>query len=134
MNLVDNPFDEFSPELYVATLSRVAHSDGLHPAEQEILEQHASQFGIDLERLPDVPADLSDLPWATRILVYRDAYVLALADGSYSAAEEEYLSELAERMALRAETTESIRGWARDYGALLERFDELLHQEAHDGK
>ena len=133
MNFVDNTFDEFSPELYVATLSRVAHSDGLHPVEQEILEQHASQFGIDLDSLPDVPEDLSDLPWVTRVLVYRDAYVLALADGSYSAAEEEYLSELAERMVLRAEATESIRGWVRDYGALLERFDELLHQEAHAG-
>ena len=127
MNFTVNPLDAFSPELYVATLSRVAHSDGLHPAEQEILEQHASQFGIDLDDLPDVPEDLSNLPRATRILVYRDAYMLALADGSSSTAEEEYLAELAGRMSLHAETTESIRVWVRDYGALLERFEELLH-------
>ncbi|MDE0449446.1 MAG: hypothetical protein OXH96_22490 [Spirochaetaceae bacterium] len=127
MNFVDNPFDEIAPDLYVATLSRVAHSDGLHPAEQEILEQHALQFGVDLDSLPEVPEDLSDLPWATRILVYRDVYMLALADGSASAAEEEYLLELAESMALPPETTEAIRGWARDYGILLERFEELLN-------
>lgn len=127
MKFMDNPFDDFAPELYVATLSSVAHSDGLHPAEQEILERQASQFGVDLDSLPEVPEDLSVLPWTTRILVYRDAYMLALADGSASAAEEQYLSELAKSMILPTETTETIRGWVRDYGNLLERFEELLH-------
>ena len=55
MNLMHDALAEFSAELYVATLSKIAHSDGLHPAEQEILEQHASQFGIELDALPDVP-------------------------------------------------------------------------------
>ena len=72
----------------VATLSSVAHSDGLHPDEREMLEQHASRFGVDLDALPEVPEDLSNLPWVTRILVYRDAYILALADGSLSSEED----------------------------------------------
>ena len=118
--------EEFSPELYVATLSKVAHSDGLHPDEKEMLEQHAARFGVDLDTLPDVPEDLSNLPWATRILVYRDAYMLALADGSFSTIEDEHLAELAGRMKLSAAKTDAIHIWVRNYGELLERFDEIL--------
>ena len=126
MNLLHRTLDGFSPELYVATLSRVAHSDGLHPDEQEMLEQHASRLDVDLEALPDIPEDLSDLPRTTRILVYRDAYMLALADGSFSSKEEEYLAELAKRLKLSAGNTDSIHVWVRDYEELLERFDGIL--------
>ena len=127
MNLLQNPLDGFSPELYVATLSKMAHSDGLHPAEQDILEQHAAHFGIDLNNLPDIPNDLSKLPWATRVLVYRDALMLALADDYSSAEEQRYLADLAKRMELPTETTDSIASWVEDYGTLLERFDVLLN-------
>ena len=126
MDLLRNTLEGFSPELYVATLSRVAHSDGLHPDEQEMLEQHASRLGVDLEILPVLPEDLSDLPWVTRILVYRDAYMLALADGSFSSEEEEHLAELARRMKLPIGKTDCIQLWVRDYGELLERFDGIL--------
>ena len=126
MDLLHRTLEGFSPELYVATLSRVAHSDGLHPDEQEMLEQHASRFGVDLGVLPDLPEDLSDLPWATRILVYRDAYMLALDDGSVSSEEEKHLVELAGRMKLSRETTDSIHVWVCDYEELLKRFDGIL--------
>ena len=62
MDLLHGTLEGFSPELYVATLSKVAHSDGIHPDEQEMLEQHASRFGVNLDVLPDLPEDLSDLP------------------------------------------------------------------------
>ena len=80
MNLLDSPFDNFSPGLYLATLSNLAHSDGIHSDEQELLDYHAKRFGVDLSNLPDVPHDLTELPWATRVLVYRDAFMLSLAD------------------------------------------------------
>lgn len=38
MNLLDHSLDGFSPELYIATLSKLAHSDGLHSDEQELLD------------------------------------------------------------------------------------------------
>lgn len=126
MDFLHRHLEGFSPESYVATLSSVAHSDGLHPDEQEMLEQHASRLGVDLDALPDVLEDLSNLPWVTRILVYRDAYMLALADGSLSSEEDEYLVELAGRMELPPGKTESIRVWVRDYAELLERFDGIL--------
>ena len=126
MDLLHGTLEGFSPELYVATLSRVAHSDGIHPDEQEMLEQHASRFGVDLNSLPDLPEDLSDLPWATRILIYRDAYMMALADGSFSPEEEERLVELAGSLKLSRGKVDSIQVWVRDYGELLERFDGLL--------
>ena len=78
---------EFSPELYVAILSEVAHSDGLDAEEQAILAQYASRFEVDLHALPDVPADLSNVSWSTRVLVYRDSCMLASSDGSVSSAE-----------------------------------------------
>ena len=65
--------DRFAPELYVAILSEVARSDGLDAQEQAILAQYASRFEVDLNALPEVPAELSDIPWSTRVLVYRDA-------------------------------------------------------------
>ena len=59
--------DEFSPELYVAILSEVAHSDGLDAQEQAILAQYAVRFEVDLDALPSVPAELSGArlrtPW-----------------------------------------------------------------------
>lgn len=126
MDLTHMTLEGFSPQLYVATLSEVAHSDGLHPDEQELLEQHASRLGVDLDTLPNLPDDLSDLPWITRILVYRDAYILALADGSFSSEEEGHLAELAARLKLSHEKVDSIQTWVRDYEELLERFDGIL--------
>ena len=126
MNPLQNPLDGFSPELYIAALSMVAHSDGLHSTERDILEQQAAHFGVDLGNLPDVPDDLSKLPWATRILVYRDAFMLTLADDHSSLEEQQYLADLAKRMGLPTKTTNSISSWVEDYGELLERFDALV--------
>ncbi|MCY3810232.1 MAG: hypothetical protein OXH15_00350 [Gammaproteobacteria bacterium] len=124
--VMPDPLEGFSPGLYVAALAEVAHSDGLHAAELAILEEHAGRFGVDLDRLPALPSDLSDLPAATRVLVYRDAYMLAMADGEVSGLEGRRLEELAERLALTPANTESIRKWVHDYSALLGRFEELL--------
>ena len=122
-----DPLEGFSPEMYVAALAEVAHSDGLHATEMAILEEHAKRFGIDLDRLPALPADLSDLPAATRILVYRDAYMLAMADAEVSGPEGQRLEELARRLSLTSPNTESIRAWVHDYSALLDRFEKLLN-------
>ena len=126
MNILDNPIEGFSPELYIATLSKLAHVDGLHDSEQEILDQHAERFGIDLTNLPDVPEDLTELPWPTRVLVYRDAVMLAIADEETSNEERQYLVDLARRMKLPSETIDAIEAWVREYGALLERLDEIV--------
>ena len=120
-----SPLDGLSPVLYVATLAEIAHADGLHPAERELLEHHAAHFGVDLDDLPEVPRDLSALPWATRILVFRDAVTLAQVD-EMSAEEERYLDGLAKRMRLPAETVEVVSTWVHDYEALLERLDALI--------
>ena len=125
MDPLHDPLDGLSPSLYVATLSEIAHVDGLHPAERELLDQHAAHFGVDLDNLPVVPRDLSALPRATRVLVYRDAVTLALAD-EMSAEEERYLSDLADRMGLPAETVAAVFAWVRDYEALLDRLDALI--------
>ena len=73
-----------------------------------------------------MPEDLTELPWATRALVYRDAVMLALADENVSSEEREYLANLADRMEIPAETAESISTWVKDYGTLLERLDALV--------
>lgn len=126
MDLLHKSLEGFSPELYIAILSKVAHSDGLHPDEQEMLEQHASRLSVDLDALPDLPEDLSDVPWATRILVYRDAYMLALADDSFSSTEEDHLADLAGRLKLSQEKVDAIQAWVRNYEELLERLDRIL--------
>ena len=120
-----DPLDGLSPSLYVATLSELAHVDGLHPAERDLLDQYAAHFGVDLDNLPAVPRDLSALPWATRVLVYRDAVTLALVD-EMSTEEERYLRGLAERMGLPAKTVAAVFTWVGDYEALLERLDALI--------
>ena len=56
MDPLRDPLDGLSPPLYVATLSEIAHVDGLHPAARELLDQHAAHFGVDLDNLPSVPA------------------------------------------------------------------------------
>ena len=104
----------------------LAHSDGLHPNERDLLDHHAERFDIDLDALPDVPEDLTEMPWATRVLVYRDAVILALADEHVSGEEREYLAELAERMKISAQIADSISMWAKDCGALLERLEALI--------
>ena len=124
--LSPDSFDEFSPEQYVAILADIAHSDGIDPEEQAILDRYASQFGVDLDSLPSIPSDLSGISWSTRVLIYRDAFMLALADGTSSSIEEDRLAELATRMGLPDGTIETVRAWVRDYGALLEEFHNLL--------
>ena len=125
MDPLRDPLDGLSPSLYVATLSEIAHVDGLHPAERELLDQHAAHFGVDLDNLPTVPRDLSALPWATRVLVYRDAVMLARVD-EMSAEEERYLRDLGDRMGLPAETVAAVATWVADCDALLKRLDALI--------
>ncbi len=76
--------------------------------------------------MAEAPDDLSALPWATRVLVYRDAVTLALVDDEMSAEERQYLDDLAGRMALPAATAEAISSWVQDYETLLERLDKLI--------
>ena len=128
--LSPDSLDDFSPEHYVAILADIARSDGIDPEEQAILEHYAAQFGVDLDALPDVPNDLSEVSWPTRILIYRDSFMLALADGTSSSIEEERLAELATKMRLPDSTTETVRGWVRDYETLLARFHDLLAAES----
>ena len=125
MDPLRDPLDGLSASLYVATLSEIAHVDGLPPAERDLLEQHAAHFGVDLDDLPEVPRDLSALPWATRVLVYRDAVTLALAD-EMSPEEEQHLKDLAQRMGLPAETVAAVFTWVHDHEELLERLDALI--------
>lgn len=128
MNILPSFLDGFSPDLYLATLSQLAHSDGLHPDEKILLEQQAATFGIDLNNLPEVPHDLSDLPWATKVFVYRDSITLAHADGSVSEEEEKHLIELSERLNISSETAQKIRDWVDDYSDILSRLENILMQ------
>lgn len=57
MDSIHTTLTGFSSELCVATLSKVAHSDGLHPDEQEMLKQYALRLGVDLCELPYSPDD-----------------------------------------------------------------------------
>ena len=111
MSLMNHPLDGFSPGLYVSTLMKVAHSDGIHPSEREMLERQAAALGVDPDGLPDAPNDLSSLPWATRILVYRDALILAMADGQSSDAERRHLAALSERLALPPDVVGEVSAW-----------------------
>ena len=128
MNILDNPIEGFAPELYIATLSKLAHVDGLHDSEQEILDQHAARFGIDLANLPDMPEDLTELPWATRVLVYRDAVMLAIADEETSDEERRYLVDLSpSEWKLPSETIDADRSrGCGNTARCLERLDEIV--------
>ncbi|MFW5966412.1 MAG: hypothetical protein ACOCV2_02785 [Persicimonas sp.] len=129
MNLLQNPLDGFSPAHYLATLNAVARSDGLVPVEEQLLEQHAARFDVDLNDLPEVPRDLSEVPWATRVLVYRDALMLAFADhDELSPEESDYLDQLAGRMDLPEDIASRILAWTRSYGDLLDELMELLEE------
>jgi len=130
MNPLSNPLEGFAPALYLSVLSSVAHADGLHPIEEELLQQQAANFGLDLKALPPMPDDLGDIPWPTRVLVYRDAVMLALADdGALSAEENEYLRALALRLALPLERAQAILAWVEDYSAILDRFESMLREQ-----
>jgi tellurite resistance protein len=118
--------DEFSPELYLATLKKVAEADGICSEEQAVLDDHADQFGVDLRSLPKVPEELQELSWPTRAIVYRDATMIALADGAISEEEEVYLAELAGRLGISKADAEQISDWIGDYSDVLDRFQEIL--------
>lgn len=128
MNALPSFLDGFSADLYLATLSQLAHADGLHPDEKILLEQQAATFGIDLNNLPEVPHDLSDLPWVTKVFVYRDSVTLAYADGSISEEEEKHLNELSQRLGITVEKAQEIRKWVEDYSDILARLESILRQ------
>lgn len=128
MNALPNFLNNFSPELYLATLSQLAHADGLHPDEKILLEQQAATFGINLDNLPEVPEDLSDLPWVTKVFVYRDSITLAYVDGSISIEEAEHLKQLSERLGISPEVAAKIKIWVEDYSEILARLENILKQ------
>ena len=125
MNLVSNALEGFSPELYLSALVEVAHSDGLHPTEEVFLKERAESFGLDLNNLPAVPDDLSQLPSSTRIFLYRDALMLAYADGYLSEQEDNYLAHLAQKMGLSEKITVDIKEWINDFSGLLDRMENI---------
>jgi hypothetical protein len=130
MNPLSNPLEGFAPELYLTVLSEVAHADGLQPIEEALLQQQAANFGLDMESLPPMPKELGDVPWPTRVLVYRDALMLALADdGTLSSEEQQYLRELTGRLRLPTERAEAILDWVKDYSAVLDRFEGILREQ-----
>ena len=126
MNLVSNALEGFSPELYLSALVEVAHSDGLHPTEEVFPKERAESFGLDLNNLPAVPDDLSQLPSSTRIFLYRDALMLAYADGQLSEKEEEHLAQLAQKMSLSEKITSDIKEWINDFSNLLDRMENII--------
>ncbi|MBA2661586.1 MAG: hypothetical protein H0U74_04785 [Bradymonadaceae bacterium] len=129
MNPLSNPLEGFSAEFYLATLSEVAHSDGLHPIEEELLRQQATSFGVNFDELPQVPHDLSQIPWATRVLVYRDALMLAYADHDVLSPQEvEYLGQLVNRMQLPDNVVSEIGTWVISYEKLLDGMMSLLEE------
>ena len=108
--------------------SRKTKRGGLHrhnPLSATFVRSAPPGRHIDGNNLPAVPRDLSTLPWATRVLVYRDAVTLALAD-EIGAEEERYLRDLADCMGLPTETVVAISTWVADYEALLARLDALI--------
>ncbi|MBE9098985.1 hypothetical protein [Vacuolonema iberomarrocanum] len=126
MNFSSSVLESFSADLYLSTLAQVAHSDGLHPDEEAILREQAANFGLDILSLPDVPHNLAELPWTTRVLVYRDAFMLAHTDEKLSDEENSYLMELARRLDLPVMTVNEIKSWVSDYDALLSRLNQIL--------
>lgn len=128
MNFLSNPIEGFSPELYLATLVEVAHSDGLHPAEEVFFQQRAESFGLNLTNLPKVPDDLSQIPASTRVFLYRDALMLAYADGHLSEKEEEYLVQLAQKMRLSEKIILEIKDWINDFSNLLDRMENIIKE------
>lgn len=120
--------DNIDPRIYLATLSAVAHADGLHPSEQALLAEQAAALGVDLDTLPDAPKDLADLPWPTRVVVYRDAVVMSYADDHLAQQEISHLKGLRERLGVSAESAEHIEQWVTDHASLLERFSEILER------
>ena len=76
-----------------------------------------------------MPAELGTIPWPTRVMVYRDALMLALADaGSLSPEEQDYLRSLAERLGLPEDRCADILAWVTDYSDVLDRFEDLLRE------
>lgn len=131
---LESPLEGFSPALYLATLTELAHADGLQPIEEELLAMQAEAFGIDRSALPEVPANLTELPFGTRVLLYRDALILAHADGvGLSDEESSYLLGLAQRLGLREERIEALGQWVGDYVSLFDRFDGLLMDPGERG-
>ena len=130
MNPMDFYFEGLEPDVYLATLFELAHSDGLHDLERVMLEERAAVLGVDLSNLPDVPEDLSGMPWATRVLVYRDAIVLAYADGEKSVEETTHLEMLRQKLAISETRASEIEQWVGDQSDLLDRFAALLSAES----
>lgn len=130
MNQLTTRLEGFAPDLYLAMLSEVAHADGLQPVEEALLQQQAAHFGLDMKSLRPMPNELGEVPWTTRVLVYRDALILALADdGTLSSEELQYLRELTRRLHLTTERAEAIFEWVKDYSAVLDRFEDILSEQ-----
>lgn len=123
-------FEGLEPDIYLAALLELARADGLHDLERAMLGERAAALKVDLNSLPDVPEDLSNVPWATRVLVYRDAVMLAYADGEKSDEETEHLDMLRVKLAISSARADEIEQWILDQSSLLDRFAALLSAEA----
>lgn len=128
MNVLSNSIEGFSPELYLAALSEVAHSDGLHPTEEVFLQRQAESLGVNLDNLPAVPDDLSQLPSSTRVFLYRDALMLAYADRHLSDKEKTHLAQLAQKMCLSEKTVLEIQDCIGDFSDLLSRMENIIKE------
>ncbi len=124
----------FDVREYIRLLTAIAAVDGIDPVEEDFIRKQAAEFGVDADALlKDPPNDLNvivgDSSHVTRRAIYRDCFMLAQADNTFSFAERKAMSALRKTLGLSLECALAIESWAVRYDAILREGQRLMGED-----
>lgn len=119
------PSDDLPPGVaysVVRTMVAASLADGdLAPAEKAMIQDHVADSGLADDQIqqirrdlvvPPIPAELAEMTPAAddRVIIFRSALLVLLADADISAAEESWLARLGDALDIDPATRAEIRG------------------------
>lgn len=127
---------EIDVDFYFTALAFLALGDDgeIDDAERQFIRTQAGLYEVDadayLTRRPqwgEVEVLRAKPSRQTALSVIRDGIALGYINGAMTAGQRGIVYEVADRLGLAAADVDAVEGWLKDYWALLERGQRLLH-------
>ncbi len=134
MNPTAIDLGDFDVERYLKLLVAVAAVDGIHPLEEDFLQQQAHLLGVPPTQIPaptdvDLAKEAAGASGPTRRILYRDCFIMAHADGHLSDEETEALETIRVALKIPEDRARDIERWTEDYSKLLSEGERLIRED-----
>lgn len=128
--------DEIDIDFYFKVLACLAAGDDgqVDQAERDFIQAQADIYSVDSVKYfenvidwHDIDSDIESPSRETALSIVRDGIALGYINGELSPRQREILYEVAVRLGLKQDAVEKVEGWLKEYWAVLEKGNKILH-------